>query len=266
MDDLKMGSPWVLFGLGEVTYAVSSMSVLSLNQIPEITQLRTAPSEVRGVINFREKVIQLIDTRTLFNIKPIPQEIIDFSKMMDQRLQDHINWVNTLQKNVTEDMQFTLTTDPHKCAFGKWYDSYSIKSTNILFLSTFAKFDVPHKAIHHIAITAEELIKQGKKDEAISLIESVKDTELKQMLHLFDEIKGAYRESQRETIAVLGSEQRCVGITVDKIIAIENLFEIDENFLKESLTSSECLSAIAKRKDGSVVFLLNDDFILSQYH
>lgn len=267
LNSFKVNSPWVLLDIDNVVYAISCEMVLSLNQLPQITPLPIAPVGIRGVIDFRGRSIQLVDTRMILNIGTIPDEVNEFNNIMNQRYNDHINWINTLEKSVKEEIEFTLTTDPHKCAFGKWYDSYHTENTNIMFSSTFAKFDKPHKAIHQIGIKVEKLITEGNRDAAIALINSVKDTELKQMLHLFDELKGAYKESRKEIVVVIGrDEQHCIGLSVDKIEAIEHLFEIDESTVKESITNTEYLTGVGKRKDGSVVFLLNDEYIFSEFH
>lgn len=266
MKNSKLESPWVLLELNDVIYATSCESVLSLNQLPEITPLPKAPNEVRGVINFRGRLIELLDTRRILGTKSITDEIEDFIAMMDQRYQDHMNWLNTLETTVKNDAEFTLTTDPHKCAFGKWYDSYSTKNTNIMFLSIFAKFDKPHKEIHEIAIKAKELIFSGNKQAAIDLIESTRNTKLKEMLCLFDDLKDAYKNSRKEIVVVIGEdESKCIGLSVDQITAIEHLSEFDENLVKDSMTGTEYLSGIAKRKDGSVVIILNEEYLMSKY-
>lgn len=266
MNSSKIASPWVLLAINNIVYGISCESVLSLSQLPEVNTLPVAPPEVRGVIHFRDKLIQLIDTRKILNIKTIIDSINEFNTMIDARYKDHLNWINTLENTVYDDTEFTLTTDPHKCAFGKWYDSYDSKNSNMMFLSTFAKFDKPHKAIHQIAIKAKELIEKGNKEAAIELIDSTKNTELKQMLSLFDDIKEAYKESLKEIVMVIGNENDCVGLSVDRITAIEHLSEIDENLIKESITNTEYLSGMGKRKNGSVAFLLNDEYILSKFH
>lgn len=266
MKNSKLESPWVLLELNGVIYATSCESVLSLNQLPETTPLPKAPLEVRGVINFRGRLIELVDTRRILGIKSITEEIEDFVSMMDQRYADHTNWINTLETTVKNDTEFTLTTDPHKCAFGKWYDSYSTKNTNIMFMSIFAKFDKPHKEIHEIAIQAKELIFSGNKQAAVDLIESTRNTKLKEMLGLFGDLKDAYKNSRKEIVVVIGEdESKCIGLSVDQITAIEHLSEFDENLVKDSMTETEYLSGIAKRKDGSVVIILNDEYLLSKY-
>lgn len=266
MKNSKLDSPWVLLELNNVIYATSCESVLSLNQLPEVTPLPKSPCEVRGVINFRGKLIELLDARKLLNIKTIMEEINEFNTMINQRYQDHCNWLANLENTVKSDAEFTLTTDPHKCAFGKWYDSYNIKNTDLLFSSTFAKFDKPHKAIHHIGIKAKQLIDGGDKQAAIALIESTKNTELKQMMGLFEDIKEAYHNSRKEIVVVLGeNEEKCIGLSVDQITAIEHLSEFDENLVKDSMTGTEYLAGIAKRKDSSVVLLLNEEYLLAKY-
>lgn len=263
----RINSPWVLVEIDTVVYAISCEAVLSLSQVPQITPLPKTPKEVRGVIDFRTRQIQLLDTRVLLNLKPVAEEIQDFYDLIDQRHKDHMNWFEALERTVREGLEFTLTTDPHKCAFGKWYDHYKIKNSNIHFLSTFAKFDKPHKAIHEIVIKAKELIDRGQKTDAINLIDSVKNTELKQMLSIFDEIKEAYKDGSKEIVVVIGEdENKCIGLSIDLVTAIEPLFEIDEKFIKESLTDTKYLSGVGKRKNGNVVFLLNDEYLLANYH
>lgn len=267
MNISKINSPWVLLNINNVNYGISCESVLSLSQLPKVTSMPAVPPEIRGVINFRDKIIQLVDTRTLLRTKTITEDIKEFNEIIDQRCQDHLNWINTLEATVNNNTEFALTTDPHKCAFGKWYDNYNINNSNLMFSSVFAKFDKPHKAIHQIAIRVKELTAKGDKKAALELIESTKNTELEQMLHLFKEIKEAYVDSKKEIVVTIGeNEQHCLSLSVDKITAIEHLFEIDEDLIRDSITSTEYIAGIGKRKDGSVAFLLNDEYILSKFH
>lgn len=267
MNKEKMDLPWILLDVAGLVYAISCKNVLSLNQLSTVTPLPVAPPEIRGVIDFRGHPIQLVDTKKLFNLKSSEEEIKDFSDMMDARLNDHINWLNTLEKCVKDNVDFTLTTDPHKCAFGKWYDGYNdnAKKSNLMFSITFARFDKPHKAIHQIGITAKELIEKNNKKAAIELIEEAKDSGLKQMLHLFDDLKEAYREGKKEIVVVIGHEDNSMSLSVDEIVAIEHLFEFDQDLIKNTMTNTEYLAGLAKRKNGNSVMLLNDEYLLETF-
>lgn len=262
----KKNSPWVLLDINKIVYAVSCEIVLSLSQLPEITPLPKTPKEIRGVVDFRGRSIQLIDSRTMLGLKSVSDDVEEFNNLMDQRLQDHKNWIATLESSVKNGEVFTLTTDPHKCAFGKWYDSFPTENENLMFTSAFARFDEPHKEIHQIGVKTQEFISMGKHDEAVNLINSVKSTTLIQMFHLFDELKLAYKDSRKEIMVVIGDEKKKVGLSVDRIVAIEALSEIDEDLLKHSITNTNYLSGLGKRKDGSVSLILDDEFILSKFH
>lgn len=265
MNKTKENLPWVLIEIAGVVYAISSEYVLSLSRLNEVTPIPKAPKEIRGVIDFRGQIIELADIRKILNLKTSAEEIKEFYDMMDARRQDHINWLNKLEECVLNETEFSLTTDPHKCAFGKWYDSYNSESHSIMFIVTFSKFDRPHKIIHDIGIKAKKFIENNDRQSAIGLIEATKNNELKQMMNLFEEVKIAFKESRREIIVVIGENNNNISMSVDKIIAIEHLTEIDQDLIKSTVTDTKYLSGIGKRKDGSSVLLLNDDYIISKF-
>lgn len=265
MKDSKTNLPWALLSIAGVTYGISCEFLLSLYPLEKVTPLPKAPPGIRGIINFRGKMIELINLQKILGLSSVDDKIKSFCELMDARRQDHVNWLKTLENSVENNDEFTLTTDPHKCAFGKWYDSYHSDNANIMFLSAFSRFDEPHKAIHGIGIKVEQLIKAGNREEAIELVKRTKNKELQQMIHLFDELKQAYKESNREIVVVIDDDKNTISIAVDNILAIEYLSETDEKLIKESITDIEYLSGLAKRKDGSLVILLNDDFLLKTF-
>lgn len=265
MSKKNLDLPRVLLDIAGTVYGISSEYVLSLHPIDKITPLPNAPMGSRGVISFRGNMIELVNIQKILGVQSLEEKVTTFVDVMDQRKEDHINWVETLKKCTQNKTEFTLTTDPHQCAFGKWYDAYDLSKTNITFHSAFAKFDKPHKAIHQVGVKADELIKRGKHDEALELIEKTKDTELAQMMGIFDEIKQAYKESNREIVVVIGNEKNTISIAVDNILAIEHLNETDEELINESMTDTKCINGLAKRKDGSLVILVDAEHILQNY-
>lgn len=256
--------PQVLIDVADLVYAVPCKWVLSLEQLSKVTPIPTSPAEVRGVVNFRGKIIELLDTRILFNSKSIGDDVKEFAAMMDARLQDHLNWINTLQDCILNGKDFTLSTDPHQCAFGKWYDNFETNDSTLSF--ELAKFDKPHKTIHQIGIGATEMLKRGDKEGAIDLINKTKSTELQQMVGLFASVKSAYANSRKEILVVLGkTEQDAISISVDEIVAIEHIFEVDKNLINDTIANTDYITGVAKRKNGSVVYILNNEYLLKTY-
>lgn len=266
MDNSKLNSPWVLLEIKKIVYAISCEVVLSLSQLPFVTPIPKTPKEVRGVVDFRGRTIELLDSRVMLGLPSVNEEVDEFIKTIEQYHQDYVEWFNALESSVKNSEPFTLTTDPNKCMFGKWYYSYSAESENMIFMSTFAKFDKLHKEIFNSAVKSQDLIRIGKNDDAANLIGLIKKTELKQIFSLFEDIKAAYKDSRKEIMVVIGDEQKRVGMSVDQITSIESLTEVDEELIKSSVTDTQYLIGYGKRKNGTVAIILNDEYILSKFH
>lgn len=256
---------WVLINSAKNTFALPAEYALSFFQVDQITPLPKSKEEILGVIKYQGAMIQFIDIKNLFNFKTSAEEVEEFNELMDARRQDHINWLKTLEDSVMNDKEFTLTTNHHLCAFGKWYDSYDPHSANLMFLTTFSRFDKPHQEIHGIGIKAKELIGKNKREEAIKLINETKETKLQQMIHLFDELKRAFAESKKEIAAVIGDSKNKIALAVDEIVAVEELEDIDESALASININSCYVPMVAKRKTGQVVFILDHDYFLQEY-
>jgi hypothetical protein len=95
-------------------------------KMPEVSEVPGAHS-IRGGINLRGR----------------------FCAMMQLREQDHRKWLLELEASVQEHRSFLMTTDPHKCAFGKWYDNYH--ADNAWVAALLKKVDGPHRQIHAVA-------------------------------------------------------------------------------------------------------------------
>lgn len=265
MNKTKEEKPWVLLNIAGIKYGISCEHVLSLNEIGKTTPFPRAPREIKGLVDFRGVSVPLVDIKSILAAKSKETDLREFNTMMDARFQDHMNWLAALEKSVKENAEFKLTTDPHKCAFGRWYDSYDTKNSGIMFSITFSRFNFPHMAIHAIAKEAQAYVANGEHDKAAALIEATREKELRQMMGLFDDIKTAYKEVRREILVTFGKGRNCVGIAVDEIVSTERLCEFDEKTLACTCGGSKVLYGLGKRKSGEPVFLLNDEYFLETF-
>ena len=80
------------------------------------------PPEIRGVINLRGKVMQLIDLRVKLGLPSAKAEFDELIQLLHDREQDHHNWLTELEACVRERRPFKMAKDPHACKFGLWYD------------------------------------------------------------------------------------------------------------------------------------------------
>ena len=108
---------------------------------------------------------------------------------------DHLNWARKVgqfqrDENMTE---LAVQKDPHKCAFGKWYDSAErTKAEEQMpeIKPLLQQLDAPHKRLHESAIGLEKILKQGKEHraEAVAYYQSHVLNELKTVQNLMRQI------------------------------------------------------------------------------
>ncbi len=226
VNDIKVQTDdlFVIVVLGNGLFGIPAGIVNTMALLPCVTAIPEAPTFVRGVINLRGKVYPLIDLRKRLGMKSFIDESKDFCDMLAQRRQDHENWIKELSACVEEKRGFKLATDPHKCAFGKWY--YSYKSTSLVVDGILKKFEKPHADVHNMALEVMELSGCGKTSEAQAVIDRGRAHELTEVINLFKSLAEAYVEEVREIILVLDIKgAKPFAVVVDSVESVETLAE-----------------------------------------
>lgn len=195
---------FVLTRLSGKLYAIPAIHVAEMIELPLLRELPRMPAHVRGAFILRKQSILALDLRALFGMESLHSENDAFRAMLKDREQDHRNWLEELGASVREGRSFGLTTDPHACAFGRWYDGY--ESENVLISSHLTKFDEPHKRIHALAKEVEALVQGGDRDAALERIERARSTDLNRMIELFAQFDRLLEDTRREIVIVLGTQ------------------------------------------------------------
>ncbi|MGE5621334.1 MAG: chemotaxis protein CheW [archaeon] len=211
--------PYVICGVKKQLIGISCSFVRELVILPEITRLPDMPSTVRGVFNNRGSIVPVVDLRSRLSMESSQKELNDLIELLHQREQDHKNWINELEASTREKRPFKLTTDPHKCAFGKWYDSF--KTANYILSVQLEKFDAPHKMIHSIAVTVEKLKAEERLDEAFKIIEAARNNELQMLIKYFEETRQLLKRTNREMAVITEIEGVNSAIAVDRVESVE---------------------------------------------
>lgn len=212
--------PHVIFKVQDSLFAISSTYVLHIEVLGKVTPIVDAKNFVRGVILFNEQSIPVYDLRLIFGMSDYSSELDTF---MQQRIADHENWVAELERSVENDTEFALTTNPHECAFGKWFDHFHTDNSYLaMFLNN---VDEPHKAIHATGEMVKKLMAQGKKEEAQQAIREMKSTSFAQTKDILQNVSDVYKESSKEMLVILQVEDSIKSIIVDHISGIKILDE-----------------------------------------
>ena len=255
--------PYVIAGVKELQLAVSAEYVQEIVRTPHWHMVPNAPHYIRGVINLRGKVLQLVDLRLRMGLPSALEDVEQMIAMLTAREHDHILWLRELLGAVTEGRPFTLARDPTECAFGKWY--YSYKPEDIGFASVMYRLEMPHRRIHAIANAVLKFAEQGEHGKAKEMILRSEKGDLHTVVSLFEEARSAYRESQKEVAIVLTDGRKHFSLTVDSVASVE---EIAEETIKDATSAMgtaeyDLLTKVAHRpNEKGIVFLLDVEALL----
>lgn len=264
MNKILTEMPWVIFKLMDEQFAFSARYVKEMVAMPKVVAMPQSPDHIRGVINLRGKVMPVMDLRLKMGIDSLIAETQSLIDLLNQREQDHKNWMVELEASVREKREFKLATDPHKCAFGIWYDNF--ETENRILDTCLKKFDTPHKKIHGIAIEVKKMEEKEDFDSAYNIINRTREHELAEMINLFEEARTLLVESNREIALVLEYEERTMVVSVDSVTSVEkHSMDSIEDMPETTFTlANDCIDGIGRRGDGNQLFqILNVEKLLS---
>lgn len=209
---------WVVFRIEGQVYALPAAWVGEMMLLPAVTQLPARPGWVRGVVRVRDQMITVADLRMMFGKESLKAQSNALIELLDAREQDHRRWLQTLENSINDGVEFTLTTDPHKCAFGRWYDTFT---TDRLLLSNHLKrFDAPHRAIHAVGEQATRLVAENKQAEAQRVVHQARLGVLGDLIELFEGARRIVSSEDREILVTLRKTNPASGLCVDAIARV----------------------------------------------
>ncbi len=258
---------WVIVDIDGQAYALDAACVVHMIDHKSITprSLIGAPPVIQGVFEHRGSVICIADGRKLLGKPAFEESLRELEETLAARERDHVAWLNELRRCCEEECEFTKATDPHKCAFGKWYDALMADeeqrtkmtggNTDLEFI--LRSFDEPHKRIHGIAQEALALVHDGKKDEAAALIQRTWDTQLGSMRRLFASLLEGVRENRRAIVIVVEQEGERFALIVDEVRAMGEFGEDEISSHRLEGLASSCVVGVHPSKTLGDVLILS---------
>jgi len=256
---------YVVVDINRNHYGMSTDSTVELmgGAMTQVTRVPHSPKYISGVLNHRGTIIPVIDMRSLFGFEPREAETQRLSQMFQTLKSDHVEWLNALQDAIFTDTAFTKATDPTQCNFGKWYETVLDGSSTLGMLiaddpilkSLIERFDSPHKKIHSIAEQVLALKSEGKVEEAMTRISSVKETELVEMCSLFDQILAVVESKLESMLVITEIGSRKAAVAVDGVSFVVDCNNDSIESLPDTAENTEFLSGLVHQPNGSYILI-----------
>lgn len=250
--------PSILFKVKDGFFSLDSKNVASIMQMPVAESLPDSPACVTGIFKFRDRVIPMVSARKLFDMPTLEAELEEFSSMLEHRKQDHINWVKELNRCIRDNEKFTLATDPHKCAFGRWYDTFETNNSTMRFHLN--KIEEPHRLLHETAEEVEHCKRECEtchRDECLrKKLNRLQEEYMPRILSLLDDAKDLFKNAHRNMLIVIELEDCTFSLIVDDVLSVEELIDISGEEPRDNLQGSPYISGIKKSRNISNLILV----------
>ncbi|MFN7980279.1 MAG: chemotaxis protein CheW [Vicinamibacterales bacterium] len=252
----------VLFRLERQLYALPAMSVTEMVSLASVHAVPQQASYMRGLLNLRGRVLPVVDLRLRLGMTSATAELESLIEIFNAREQDHKNWIAELEASILERRPFGLTTDPTKCAFGRWYAGLK---TDDLVLETYLKrIDLPHRQIHRAGAEALERQQSGDYEGASAIARNIRENALRETLALMEDARQALREAHKQLGIVVQAAVGAFTVTVDAVESVEQLRDREDDTTEQALlgSSEPNLMRVRRRmKDDTLVLEIDPSLI-----
>ncbi|MCC7387965.1 MAG: chemotaxis protein CheW [Phycisphaerales bacterium] len=260
-----MANEHLVFELGGERFAVPVGHVLGLIKY-EPRELRRPFGEGEALAGFlvhQGRVIPVVELRTLLGMRSMATESEEVLATLEQRKQDHINWLDELETSVHENRAFRLTTDPHACKFGKWYDSLMSSVPAVQRFTNgsgplegvLRAFDQPHQRIHAIALDVARLMETGDQHGALGVIQHSRNGDLSTMVSLFDRAKDMFVSLRRTLLLILELRGERIGVLIDQV---QNMRALLPEHMQSVTVDSRMITGMAMPSAGEAPVAVMD--------
>ncbi len=154
-------------------------------------------------------------------------QINELTVELVQKETDHLGWANAVSTSLVSGKAENLKveTDPHKCAFGKWYYGEKRKHAETTvpgIMQELTDIEEPHRRLHESAVTIKELLGRGQPAQAVTLFNSETVPNLKKIRENLGSAKVKLGKLNTETGAntIANGKQAAIVILVLSILAV----------------------------------------------
>ncbi|MCP5068442.1 MAG: hypothetical protein GY946_17920 [bacterium] len=259
---------FVSFRVHTRCYAVPIETVVEMTLLQNPEPIAGAPSWICGMMRLRDSVVPILDLRKRLGMGDLKQEVTEIATELQQRKNDHVVWLQTLEESCASGARFELQKDPTQCAFGRWF--YAFDTEDETLGNQIAKFEEPHNQIHALADLCLGLATDGKQDEAQEIIDNARETELRDMIDLFDHTTREMVDRSRQMVIILQGEAENLGLAVDRIDSVATIEDthIDPRPLHElertgSVDDMLVSHVVLSTEDDGIIQVLDVDRLFS---
>ncbi len=209
---------WLSFQLHDQGFGIEADRVKKMILAKNIRETTATGRYLRGVVNLDGTTIPVLDVRQRIGMKSRKNELDELIRTLGLYERDHVSWLSELRASIEENRDFSRTSDPSICGFGRWLKQFEPETERIrAHLSLFAE---PHRLLHETAFKVQQHLDSGAIQDALDAVDSAWQSEYAELTDLFKTLKSLLREESSEIVLVAGYHRGFVGLVVESVMEI----------------------------------------------
>ena len=237
---------FIVLQIESENFIIPLLYVNEIVRVHDVTEAPHQPVWVKGIMNLRDSVISLIDTRKRLGIKSFIDEA---HKLSDTAKESHLSWIKALRETVTNNIPFTRSLDHTKCDFGKLsIDIMKRKDINNSIKRKLSEIEPIHKAIHDRGKVVVDLISKQDVELASHHFSEIEQSLIPKMLKYLDELQTTFQNIAKNIAVIIEFNGSHFAMLADEITKMKEFKQ--ENKQKGALADSPFIKGVFDSEDG----------------
>ena len=242
----ELQEKFIVLKIENENFVIPLEYVSEIVKVKDVTEAPHQPEWVKGIMNLRDSVISLVDTRKRLGLKHTANEENTF---VEKSKEAHLNWIKKLEESVINNTTFSLSLDHTKCEFGKSaLNMLDKKDLDTRIRRSLKELEPTHYAVHNEGKIALELLKEGKKELAIEKVKNIKNELVPKTLAYLDELNIIFQSKVKDIAVIIEYEGHHFAMLADDITKMKTFKP--NNKQKGALTDNPFISGVFDDNEG----------------
>jgi len=191
----ELQEKFIVLQIENENFVIPLEYVSEIVKVKDVTEAPHQPDWVKGIMNLRDSIISLVDTRKRLGIKSFMDESHLFC---DSAKNTHLNWIKKLEESVINNTPFTLLLDHTKCDFGKLTLELLARSdiSNTI-KKKLIEIDPIHKAIYDGGKEVVNSMEKRHNELALKKVKEIENILIPKMIAYIEELDNIFKISSK---------------------------------------------------------------------
>lgn len=257
---------FIVLEINNENFIIPLLYVNEIVRVQEVTEAPHQPAWIKGIMNLRDSVISLVDTRTRLGMKSF---LDDIRYKFIQHKEAHIKRVNTIE-SLTRNFNITdlQVAERAVCTFDAFIKSLVTKQDlNDILKTKMRDIELLHDNMHSKVKQALKLLGSNNIKEAIVVATELQSNFMPKFVACMDDIiKSIYDVTSNEIAVIIEFEGSHFAMLADEIKKMQT-FDLSRR-QKGSLTDNPFISGVFDNEEGlyqelDLKGVLNDEFVMN---